>query len=352
MIRKLGMIALAVIILMSSAAGASAATGLIYSEDFSGYAVDSFPSGWSIVSSGAGNSEQKIADDAGNKVLLAKSQAGVSAVLRYALGALPGKIIFSFDASIPGGGSVSISNGTLAASVSGAPADQWASYTLTINFSQKTYDLSINGATVKSRAGLSATSASTGITLNTGHATGNDIAMIDNLVIQETYAYYSHNTVCSFGPHFRDVSPELTDKWYMFTPVDLSRDGTQTYPLVGGGAYIIGQVNIYVSGDNVTVLYQYFNDDIWDEQQFFTIFPDYGSITTVTPEEIEPLFSYGQPISIAYDLSGDTNVILFVRNVVTFRDDNPKIVRFWENIPEYKTQREQMLDLLDGTQGY
>ena len=51
---------------------------------------------------------------------------------------------------------------------------------------------------------------------------------------------YYNNTVCAFGPQFRDVSSKLTKEWYMFTPVDLSEDGTQYFELIGGGMYVIG----------------------------------------------------------------------------------------------------------------
>ena len=277
-------------------------------------------------------------------------------MLRRKFNSLPNTITIAFDAFIPDGGSVTIGNGALRATVRGIAPNQWAKYSLDIDFQSGTYDLYLNGTLKKSGASLSSSSAGAGITVDTGALTGNDTAMIDNIlvleIIKETYAYYTHNTVCTFGPHFRDVSPALTDKWYMFTPVDLSQDGLQTHILVGGGAYIIGQVNIYVSGDNVTVLHQYVNDAITAEQAFFTFFPDYGSITTVTPEEIDTPFAFGKPISISGDLNGDTTVILFVRNVVTFRDDNPDIIRFYENKPEYKTQRERMLELLGGELGY
>lgn len=362
--KHIALIALAIIILVSGSAtaGTSTTTSLFYHEDFSGYAVGAFPSGWAIVASGAGNSEQRIADIGGNKVLLAQSQSGQSAVLRHSFGSLPEKINFSFQASLPTGASVWIGNGTKQAVVGSAADDQWVLYTLEIDFSKGMFDLYINGSLTASDTLLTAQDASSplssnpGIAMDTGHASGNDTAMIDNInvieVIETQYSYYPHNTVCTFGPHFRDVSPELTDKWYMFTPVDLSQDGMQTHILVGGGAYIIGYLNIYVSGDSVTVYYQYFNDGIQAEQEFFTFFHDYASITTVTPEEIDPLFSYGTPISIANDLNGDTTLILFARNVVTFRNDNPLIIRFWENTPDFKAQREQMLTLLDGQQGY
>ena len=57
MLKNIGLIALAILILISgstAAAGTSTSTELYYYEDFSGYALGSFPSNWSIMESGAG----------------------------------------------------------------------------------------------------------------------------------------------------------------------------------------------------------------------------------------------------------------------------------------------------------
>lgn len=153
------------------------------------------------------------------------------------------------------------------------------------------------------------------------------------------------NTVCSFGPHFRDIDPELTDKWYMFSAIDLSQDGVQTYELVAGGRYKIGNVTIAVNGDEVTVDYDYFNDlYVYNQGDFFTIFPDFDSITTVEPSELTAM-EYGKTYSIANDLGGDTNVLLYTCNVVNFQTDIEGIERFYENIPWRKELRQSMLEL-------
>lgn len=157
--------------------------------------------------------------------------------------------------------------------------------------------------------------------------------------------YYPHNTVCSFGPHFRNVTPSLTDAWYMFTALDLSQNGIQTYEMVAGNVFIVGSVTITVDGDEVTVHYEYVNDQIIAEDDFFTFFNDYNSITTVNPSELTA-WEYDKTYSIANDLGGDTSVLLFTCNKVTLRDDNPGIVRFWENIEWRKALREQMLTMI------
>ena len=158
--------------------------------------------------------------------------------------------------------------------------------------------------------------------------------------------YFSHNTVCSFGPHFRDVSPELTNKWYMFTPLNLSQDGAYSYELVAGNQNVVGSVKVMIEGDPVILTYKYFNTGIWDYEQFFTLFPDYDSITTVNPEEIENAYQFNVPLSIENDLDGDTDVILFVCNDVTFKNNNRDIVRFWPNLAERRALRNSMLEMI------
>lgn len=157
--------------------------------------------------------------------------------------------------------------------------------------------------------------------------------------------WYANNTVCSFGPHFRDVSPEMTDKWYMFTALDLSQDGVQCYELVSGNVFVIGEVVIEVKGDNLTVSYSYCSNDILDEEQFFTIFGDYNDITTVEPAQLNRM-EYNKTYSIQNDLGGDTSVVLFVCNRASVRDDTKGIVRFWENIDWRKELREAMLTMI------
>ena len=158
--------------------------------------------------------------------------------------------------------------------------------------------------------------------------------------------YYSYNTVCSFGPQFRELSPELTSKWYMFTPLDLSKDGKQTFDLIGGSVYRIGKVDVLVEGDSVTVTYKDRNRHVWDYGQFLTFFADYDAVTTVNPDEIERKFEFGRTYSIENDFGGDTEQLMFICNIVTFTDSNPGLDRFWINLPENKDLRSQMLEMI------
>jgi len=182
----------------------------------------------------------------------------------------------------------------------------------------------------------------------TGKNKGTDITI-------ERAEWYSNNTACSFGPAFRDLRPGLTDKWYTFTPIDLTRQGRQTFEYVASNKYVIGEVYVDVKEDSVTVTYRNFYDsksgNTKTEEEFFTFFRSLASVSRVEPEQLQSqAFSFGVPLSIERDLEGDTSVLLLVCNRVTYCNyvtGEKKLTRFWPNLPERKALRESMLALMD-----
>ena len=169
-------------------------------------------------------------------------------------------------------------------------------------------------------------------------------------VLIEKATWYPNNTACSFGPAFRDVKPALTDKWYLFTPIDLSIQGRQEFEYIASNKYVIGKVYVDVYGDQVVVTYHNFYEDQYGKtetlDEFFTFFHDLRSVKQVEPEYMDDDgYRYGWPISIENDLEGDTNVLLFIRNRVTYCDyvtSTRKLTRFWPNLTERKELREKM----------
>lgn len=170
-----------------------------------------------------------------------------------------------------------------------------------------------------------------------------------------------NNTASSFGPQFREVTPGMTDLWYMFTPLDLTRQGRQTYELVASNMYVIGEVYVDVYGDTVTITYHNYYDGEGGEtkvrQEFLGLYGSYADV--VLPNDVPvksyvnppTRFAFGMPFSIQYDLGGDTNVLMLVRNVVDYwRYPLPvdtEFARFWANSPNNKALRENMLRFMD-----
>ncbi|MGI6214639.1 MAG: hypothetical protein ACOYIT_01950 [Christensenellales bacterium] len=169
----------------------------------------------------------------------------------------------------------------------------------------------------------------------------------------QKYVWHPSNTTSTHGFAFREERPELTDKWYRFTPLDLSQDGTTTIPLIGGGKYIIGSVTVEVSGDEVVVNYSYKGtpyDTARSESEYLNLLPNLADLETVEPEKLGEGFAFGEPISIENDLDGDTNVLLFVRNTLSFRDvwrEDKQLAKYWPNSKNYAEYYEYLRGIMD-----
>ncbi len=170
---------------------------------------------------------------------------------------------------------------------------------------------------------------------------------------------YPKNTASSFGPQFRIVDPKLTNKWYMFTPINLGQQGRQTFDLVASNMYVVGEVHVDVQGDMVTVNYQLFHGDdrytkVERVSDYLYFFPSFSTVTTVNPEELPSPYQFGVPFSIADRLGGDTNVLMFVRNMLSysrFPVPTAEYVRHYPNRDDNKTLREAMLEMMDPMEG-
>ncbi|MBQ7886797.1 MAG: hypothetical protein IJ313_07900 [Clostridia bacterium] len=159
---------------------------------------------------------------------------------------------------------------------------------------------------------------------------------------------YDQNTVCSFGPQFREVSPRMTDEWYMFTPVDLSEEGTQTFDLIAGNMFVIGEVSVTVENGKFQVDYEYNSAHIEIGREYFNIYPDYESIEAGNLENLhaQKRFSYGKAYSIEDKLDGDTDVILFVCNTATFQKTTGGVGEYYSTHPARVAEREKLLDMI------
>ena len=172
-------------------------------------------------------------------------------------------------------------------------------------------------------------------------------------ILVEKGTWYPDNTACCFGLPLRDMPRPKTDKWFHVTPIDLSLQGDQEFAYIGSNLYILGKVIVTVSGDTVFVNYHNFyesqggNTKTTDE--FMTIFHDLSEVT-VNTARVPRSFAFGQPISIENDLDGDTNVLLFILNHVTYCDyvtGTHKLTRYWHNLQENKALRYQMELLME-----
>lgn len=144
-------------------------------------------------------------------------------------------------------------------------------------------------------------------------------------------SWYPNNHATTFGP-------KLEGSWMTYSVVDLSIEGTQTLPLVGAGAWNLGNVYISVQGDEVVITYQMHEDEIaTDIYDSITVNDEYLNLYADLPDMLdigdESIFEYGKPFSIQKDLGGRTIVALFTVMQVDFPTHSPYVYRFWPNMP-------------------
>ncbi len=144
---------------------------------------------------------------------------------------------------------------------------------------------------------------------------------------------WPNNTACSLGPRFRDEDPALTDKWYMYTPVDLTQDGVKTYPLIASNVYIIGSVSVTVEDGNATVAYTLATKKIKVKEEFLTFLPGLEGLDTVEPEEMADRgFKLNEPFPVNEKLKDAGGTLMFLRLVIDYDIYADGVKRYYEGM--------------------
>lgn len=157
---------------------------------------------------------------------------------------------------------------------------------------------------------------------------------------------FYNNTMCSLGLRFRDVAPKSTEKWYMFTPLDLSQEGEQRFPLIASDAFVVGTMTVAVKEGLVTVNYQAING-VEVSSEYLTFYPDLDTALAQKPDNLDGKnYAFGQAISIADDLAGDTSVLLLLANQVSYHDELSGIAGFSAKDAKHAKLIEEMEKLM------
>ena len=176
-------------------------------------------------------------------------------------------------------------------------------------------------------------------------AVGGEI-LKEEVIPYVTTTWFYNNTASTQGLRFRDVNPELTGKWYMFTPVDLSVDGVQEIPIIASNMYYIGNLTLTVAEGNVTAEYKMARG-VNVRSEFLSYFADLSLVEKVEPAQIAyEKLPFGEPVSIETELKGDTNVLLYTHFVVDYNDDL-NIQRFFTSSKEYKALVSALKEMMD-----
>lgn len=162
--------------------------------------------------------------------------------------------------------------------------------------------------------------------------------------------WYPNNTITVCGFTLQEVSSSLPDKWYNVLPVDLTKEGRQTYYLMISNMHYIGRCYVDVWGDEVTVSYALIeNSSIEPLSSYGRWFTNLSQITAESIESTADSFTFGEPLSISEDLGGADVALLFIRNKASYHlpfDDGETLTRYWRNRAEWKEFREGLQELL------
>ena len=159
--------------------------------------------------------------------------------------------------------------------------------------------------------------------------------------------FYRDNTACSEGFSFRDVKPGLTDKWYMFTPLDLSVDAELAISLIASNLYRIGTVNAVIRNGSITVTYEA-AEGILVKSEFMTLLPSLDEVREVEPSLLSSsALPFGRPVSMIQDLSGDSRMLLYVNLVVDYNGNEQGVEPFSRRNPAHADFLKTLEPLMD-----
>ena len=122
------------------------------------------------------------------------------------------------------------------------------------------------------------------------------------------------------GPLFLSFRNDLTDQYWMFTPIDLSLDGQFHFPLVADARHVVGEVKVEVASGMAVVSYMLAGGVVADTgREFFTFFPDIASVTSVDPAALQEVkLAFNIPYQVTSRLNTDPNVLLYINIPVSY----------------------------------
>ena len=127
----------------------------------------------------------------------------------------------------------------------------------------------------------------------------------DTEVIPYTVMRYS-NTATAFGPTTRELVGG--SEWARVTPIDLSVEGTFTYPLIASNQYVIGTVTVTIANGTATVNYDTAASQIKVTDEALYLYADKAALAAGTAQE----YAFGAPIQIGEDTKVILSVLLTV----------------------------------------
>lgn len=153
----------------------------------------------------------------------------------------------------------------------------------------------------------------------------------------------------SEGPLFLSFRRDLTDEYYMFTPMDLSLDNEYHFPLIGSTSQVVGEAKVVVMSGLAIVTYDLIDGvNVNEKDEFFTFFPDIRGVKTVKPSKLgEVRLKFGVPYSVASWLNSDPKVLLYINCPVSYNAKSNALEDFSFEDPEYIKRVVELVRLMD-----
>ena len=153
----------------------------------------------------------------------------------------------------------------------------------------------------------------------------------------------------SEGPLFLSFRAKLTDKMYMFTPMDLSIDGEYRFPLVGSSLQVVGEAKVTVQNGMTIVTYLVVNGvKVNEKDEFFTFFPDILSVPSVERSKLQQVkLKFGFPYSVESWLGSDPKVLLYINCPISYKTSLDGLQPFSFEDPAYIRRVIEFVTLMD-----
>ena len=134
---------------------------------------------------------------------------------------------------------------------------------------------------------------------------------------------YYNNTVTSFGPTTRELIGGSV--WNRVTPVDLSKEGVFTYPLIASNMYTVGTATLINSQEGQQVVYRLSSSKVNVHSESLVVYPNLEALRT---GEDARFFDFNVPIDLKACFGEDAHVIIAITLKADYDADSAGVTRF------------------------
>ena len=134
---------------------------------------------------------------------------------------------------------------------------------------------------------------------------------------------YYNNTVTSFGPTTRELIGGSV--WNRVTPVDLSKEGVFTYPLIASNQYTVGTATLVIGQEGQQVIYRLSSSNINVHSESLVVYPDLEALRT---GEHAKSFDFNKPIDLKAYFGEDAHVIIAITLKADYDASSTGVTRF------------------------